>query len=166
MCADRVIDLYVVDPDDDPDVADAAAQVRDALARTHAYGAGQSTAATEIRLRMVAVKAASKATTPQGAAAARAVAQASAVAHMGAHALGAAGYAAKAIALANPDEPDAWLAEIDWQTAQLADQQIAALKLLPLLGEQRSGPLGPGLLAQGVPGRAIRELQRRIGTPS
>ncbi|MGB3696369.1 MAG: putative immunity protein [Gordonia sp. (in: high G+C Gram-positive bacteria)] len=154
-CAQRVVTLF--DADDE-----AVGQVRDALARARAYGAGESDAATEIGKRMIAVRAAKSATTPAGAAAARAVAQASAVAHMGAHALGTAAYAVKAVSLANPDRPDCVCDEIAWQIAQLTDAEKEALRLLPPLGKDSSGPLGPGLLARGILGSTIREIQAAI----
>ncbi|WP_353618986.1 putative immunity protein [Microbacterium candidum] len=135
--------------------------MQDALARTRAYGRGESTASEEIAKRLRAVKAATAAATPAGAAAARSAAQASAVAHMGAHALGAAAYAVKAVSLAHPDE-DAVGAEIRWQTDQLTDAQRAALRRLPLLGTDRSGPLGTGLLSKGILGSTIRDIQARI----
>lgn len=144
--------------------ADAAAeeQIRDAVARTRAYSAGESSAAAEISKRLVAVKAADAATTPAGAAAARAVAQAAAVAHMGAHALGAAAYAAKAVSLANQDQPEAIHEEIRWQLAHLSERERSALQLLPPLGADSSGPLGPGLLSRGILGTSIREIQAQI----
>lgn len=156
-CAERVLALFESD-------REAMAGVGDALARTRAYGAGQSTAAEEISKRLVAVKAARSATTPAGAASARAVGQASAVAHMAAHALGAAGYAVKALALAHPESPAAAAEEIRWQLGQLDEQQRSALRLLPPLGSDTSGPLGPGLLAGGVVGSTIREIQAEVGS--
>lgn len=155
VCAERVVPLFDAD-------AVAVEQVRDALERTRAFSAGQSTAADEIRLRMVAVKAASKATTPAGAAAARSVAQASAVAHMGAHALGAAGYAAKAVSLANPGTPAAVDAELEWQLDQLTPSERKILQLLPDVGAPEPGPLGPGLLASGFLGNVIGRLQASV----
>ncbi|WP_229051472.1 putative immunity protein [Aeromicrobium sp. Leaf350] len=156
-CAERVIPLFDGD-------ARAVADVADALARTRAYAAGQGSAAEEIKKRLVAVKAAKSATTPAGAAAARAVGQASAVAHMGAHALGAAGYAVKAVSLANPSSPDAVTAEIRWQLSRLTDVDRSILRQLPPLGSDTSGPLGPGLLAGGIVGQAIREIQAQVGS--
>ncbi|WP_161928189.1 putative immunity protein [Gordonia crocea] len=155
-CAERVVPLFDAD-------ADSRAQIRDAVERTRAYSAGEGVTAQEIRKRLVAATAAKAATTPAGAAAARSVAQASAVAHMGAHALGAAAYAAKAVALANPENPEAVADEIAWQMAQLADAERAILRQLPEVGTDSSGPLGPGLLATGQLGAAITELQARIG---
>lgn len=51
---------------------------------------------------------------PAAVAAARAAGQAAATAHMGAHALGSAAYAAKAVGLANPDQIGAVANEIRW----------------------------------------------------
>ena len=154
-CAERVLPLF-----DGDDTGRAA--LTDAVGRTHAYAAGSRTAAEETALRMVAVKVAGTASTPAGAAAARAVAQASAVAHMGAHAFGAAGYAAKAVSLAEPGDAARVDVEIDWQLSRLTVDQCAVLATLPALGENSSGPLGPGLLTQGVVGSTIRILQERV----
>ncbi len=151
-CAERVLPLFEAEaPDDD--------RARDAIARARAFGRGELGAAGEIRRRFDAVRAAASARSPAAAAAARAAAQAAAVAHMGAHALGAAAYAAKAAGLAAPGEPDAVEDEVRWQLAQLTPEVRAALRLLPPLGENSSGPLGPGLLASGVLGTVIRQIQ-------
>jgi len=154
-CAERVVSLFVADDE-------AVEQVQDALARTNAYARGESTADAEIAKRMIAVKAAGRATTPAGAAAARSVAQASAVAHMGAHALGAAAYAAKAVSIAEPDRVDD---EVHWQLDQLTADERVALRRLPLLGDDSAGPLGPGLLSRGVLGTVIEQIQSSVGDP-
>ncbi len=78
---------------------------------------------------------------------------------MGAHALGAAAYSAKATGLSAPERPEAVREEIDWQLASMSDEVRAALRKLPPVGANRSGPLGPGLLASGVLGAIIRDLQ-------
>lgn len=155
-CAERVLPLF------DADVV-AQDAIRDAVVRARAYSAGESSAAGEISKRLTAVKAANAATTPAGAAAARAVAQAGAVAHMGAHALGAAAYAAKAVSLANKDQPELVQEEVRWQVAHMSERERAALRLLPPLGADSSGPLGAGLLSRGVLGATIRQIQSRIG---
>ncbi|MBB1510745.1 putative immunity protein [Tessaracoccus sp. MC1756] len=153
-CAEHVLPLFEADQQ-------AEELIRDAVARAHAFARGESTAAAEIKLRMVAVKAAGAATTQAGAAAARSAGQAAAVAHMGAHALGAAAYAVKAAALANPQRPDSAEEEVAWQLSQLSAAEREALRLLPELGST-SGPLGPGLLAQGILGDTIRHIQATI----
>jgi hypothetical protein len=78
---------------------------------------------------------------------------------MGAHALGAAAYAAKAAGLAAPDHPDAVSDEIRWQLVHLSAAARAALQQLPPVGENSSGPLGPGMLSTGDLGSIIGELQ-------
>jgi hypothetical protein len=112
---------------------------RHAIARTRAFARGELDVAEEIRGRFVGGGAARDVRAPAAAAAARAAGQAAAVAHMGAHALGAAAYAAKAVK--------------------------TALRLLPPLGEDSSGPLGPGLLASGLQGTIIRDLQAGLADP-
>jgi hypothetical protein len=76
---------------------------------------------------------------------------------MGAHALGAAAYAAKAAEIVDPGRGGA--AEIAWQLANMSQTVRAALNQLPTLGEDPSGPLGTGLLASGLLGENIRSIQ-------
>jgi hypothetical protein len=83
---------------------------------------------------------------------------------MGAHALGAAAYAAKAAGLAAPDQPTAVSDEIAWQLDHLNGPVRAALQQLPPVGEDSAGPLGPGLLSSGILGSIIRKLQAAIGS--
>jgi hypothetical protein len=154
-CAERVLALFEAEAPRD-------SRPRDAIIRARAFARGGLSAAEEIRRRFVAGAAARDVKAPAAVAAARAAAQAAAVAHMGAHALGAAAYAAKAVGLANPDRPDAVAAEIRWQLRHMSAKVKAALRQLPALGANRSGPLGPGLLSSGVLGTAIRELQARL----
>jgi hypothetical protein len=151
-CAERVLAVFeAVSPDDD--------RPRDAIERTRAFARGELDAAGEIRRRFIAGRAARGVTDPAAVAAARAAAQASGVAHMGAHALGAAAYAAKAAGQAAPERPTAVDDELRWQLAQLSASARSALSTLPTLGEDRSGPLGPGLLASGILGSVIRRIQ-------
>jgi hypothetical protein len=151
-CAERVLPLFEADaPGDD--------RPRDAIARARAFSRGELRAADEIRQRFVAGRAAGVVGSPAAVAAARAAAQASGVAHMGAHALGAAAYAAKAAALGDPDRAEAVDDEIRWQLQQMTAATRAALRCLPLLGEDSAGPLGAGLLASGVLGTVIRAIQ-------
>ncbi len=136
-CAERALPLFEEEAPDDDDRA------RDAISRARAFARGELSAAVEIRRRFVAGRAAHSATSPAGAAAARAAAQAAGVAHMGAHALGAAAYAAKAVELAHPSAPEARAEEVRWQLAALSPEASAALRALPPLGEDSAGPLGP-----------------------
>ena len=78
---------------------------------------------------------------------------------MGAHALGAAAYAAKAAGLAAPDRPQAVEEEIRWQFERMSPVTRVALRQLLRVGENSSGPLGPGLLASALLGTIIRRLQ-------
>jgi hypothetical protein len=88
-CAERVLALFEAQAPGDR-------RPRDAIARTRAFARGELAVADEIRRRFVGGGAARDVRAPAAAAAARAAGQATAVAHMGAHALGAAAYAAKA----------------------------------------------------------------------
>jgi Imm-5 like putative immunity protein len=109
-CAERVLGLFEAEAPGD-------IRPRDAIARTRAFACGELDVAGEIRRRFVAGGAARGVTGPAPVAAARAAGQAAAVAHMGAHALGAAAYADKAAGLAAPDRPEAVSEEIRWQLA-------------------------------------------------
>ena len=155
-CAERVLSIFESEaPADD--------RPRDAIARARAFSRGELDAAGEIRRRFVAGRAAHAVSTPAAAAAARAAGQASGVAHMGAHALGAAAYAAKAVGLAAPDRPTAAADEVRWQIEHMSVAVREALRLLPPLGVDPAGPLGSGLLATGVLGESIREIQVALG---
>jgi len=150
-CAERVLPLFEAEAPSDGRPADA-------IVRARAFGRGELDAAGQIRQRFVAGRAAGVVSDPAAVAAARSAAQASGVAHMGAHALGAAAYAA------NPD--DAVDAEIAWQLGHMTQPVREALRRLPLLGEDPSGPLGSGLLASGVLGSVIRKLQAGLAEPA
>ncbi len=157
-CAERVLAIFEAESPTDP-------RPRDAIARARAFARGELDAAGEIRRRFVAGRAAHDVTTPPAIAAARAAAQAAGVAHMGAHALGAAAYAAKAAGWSRPDQVDAIRDEIRWQLEHSSPETRAALRQLPLLGEDTSGPLGPGLLNRGVLAANIRALQAGLALP-
>ena len=157
-CAERVLGLFEAAAPDDP-------RPRDAIARTRAFAAGELGVAQQIRDRFIGGGAARDVGVPAAAAAARAAGQAASVAHMGAHAMGAAAYAAKAAGLADPGRRDAVDAEIRWQLGHASATAGAALRLLPPVGENASGPLGPGLLASGLLGAIIRDLQARLAGP-
>jgi hypothetical protein len=55
--------------------------------------------------------------------------------------------------------------EIRWQLDHVSTPARAALRRLPAVGENASGPLGPGLLASGLLGTVIRDLQAGLATP-
>ncbi len=154
-CAARVLPVFEAEAPDD-------GRARAAIDRARAFARGDLTAAEEIRRRFVAGRAARDATSPAGVAAARSAAQAAGVAHMGAHALGAAAYAAKAVELAHPHDPRARADEVEWQLAALSPDAAAALRTLPPVGDDPAGPLGAGLLATGVLGEVILEIQAHL----
>jgi hypothetical protein len=139
--------------------APADGRPRDAISRARAFAQGELGTAGEIRRRFIAGRAAHDVNSP----AAVAAAEAAGVAHMGAHALGAAGYAAKSAALAAPDRPSTTSDEIVWQIAHMGTQVRAAPLQLPPLGEDSAGPLGSGLLASGILGSTIRTIQANLG---
>lgn len=103
-CTERVLPLFEAEAPDD-------GRPRDGIARARAFSRGELDAAGEIRRRFVAGRAAQSATSPAGRAAAWSAGQAAGVAHMGAHSLGAAAYAAKAAELAPPKRGEA---EVLW----------------------------------------------------
>lgn len=157
-CAERVLGLFEAEaPEDD--------RPRAAIGRARAFARGELNTAEEIRRRFVGGVPAGEVKAPAAAAAARAAGQAVAVCHMGAHALGAAAYAVKAAGLAAPDRPEAANDEIRWQLAHMTAEVRAALRALPPVGENRSGPLGPGLLASGQLCTIIRALQAGLAQP-
>lgn len=151
-CAERVLELFEARAPDD-------GRPRALIARARAFARGELSTAAEIRRRFAGGVGAGEVTDPVAAAAARAAGQAVGVCHMGAHALGAAAYAAKAAGLAEPDRPEAVDEEIRWQLGHMTPGVRAALRALPRVGENPSGPLGPGLLASGELATIIRTLQ-------
>ena len=152
-CAERVLELFEAEAPED-------SRPRDAIARTRVFARGELGVAEQIRRRFIDGGAARGVKSPAAAAAARAAGQAAAIPHMGAHALGAAAYAAKAAGLAAPDRPKAVSEEIRWQLGHMSAAARAALRQLPPVGENPSGPLGPGLL-----GTVIRDLQASLNDP-
>ena len=150
-CAEHVLGLFEakVPADDRP---------RALIARAHAFARGELNTAQEIRRRFTGGVPVGEVKDPAAAAAARAAGQAVGVCHMGAHALGAAAYAVKAVGLANP-RPEAVEDEIRWQLDHMSPEVRVALRTLPLIGENSSGPLGPGLLASGQLRDIVHELQ-------
>ncbi|MGC9963770.1 MAG: putative immunity protein [Acidimicrobiales bacterium] len=154
-CAERVLWLFEAE-------APADNRPRVAIARTRAFARGEVSTAAEIRRRFVGGVPASDVTSRAAGAAARAAGQAVAICHMGAHALGAAAYAVQAGSLAVPDHSEVVDEEIRWQLAHMTAGVRAALRALPPVGENSSGPLGPGLLASGQLRTIIRDLQAAL----
>ncbi|MFZ0970929.1 MAG: putative immunity protein [Solirubrobacteraceae bacterium] len=157
-CAERVLGLFEAQAPGD-------SRPRDAIARLRAFSNGEL-GVSEARRRFVAHAAAREVSAPAAVAAARAAGQAASIPHMGAHALGAAAYAVKAAGLAAPDPPNAVSEEIRWQLGRMSAEARAALRQLPPVGENPAGPLGPGLLASGLLGTIIRDLQAGLADPT
>jgi hypothetical protein len=155
-CAAEVLDVYErAVPGDD--------RVRGAIELARAFARGELDVAEAVRRRGGDAGAAARdAPTPAATAAAYAAEQAAAVAHMGAHALGAAGYAAKASVLAAGGDESVLGSEVRRHVAAMRADAARALASLPMLGEDRSGPLGPGRLAAGLVGDAIRAVQAQL----
>lgn len=151
-CAERVVGLFESEAPND-------SRPREAIGRARAFARGELDVAREIRRRFVGSGAARDVSGPAAVAAAKSAGQAAAVAHMGAHALGAAAYAAKAAGLATPDRPESVSEEVRWQLGHMSTAVRAALRQLPAVGENSSGPLGPGLLASGLLGTIVADLQ-------
>lgn len=151
-CADRVLGLFEAEAPDD-------GRPRALIARTRAFARGELNTAEEVRRRFAGGVGPGDVKSSAAAAAARAAGQAVAICHMGAHALGAAAYAVKAAGLADPDRPEAVEDEIRWQLDHMSAEVRAALRALPPIGGNPSGPLGPGRLASGQLGTIVRELQ-------
>lgn len=151
-CVERTLGLFEAEAPGD-------GRPRALVARTRAYALGELNTADEIRRRFVGGIGPGDVKTPAAVAAAHAAGQAVAVCHMGAHALGAAAYAVMAVGLAHPDQHEPVDDEIRWQLGHMSAEVRAALRSLPPVGENRSGPLGPGRLASGRLGAIIRDLQ-------
>lgn len=155
-CAERVLGVFeAANPGDD--------RPRELIARARGFARGELDTAAEIRRRFSGGVGVGEVDAPAALAAARAAGQAAAVCHMGAHALGAAAYAARAAGLAAPDRPEAVGDEIRWQLGHMSSEVRATLRSLPPAGENSSGPLGPGLLTRGDLGTVIRDLQTGLG---
>jgi hypothetical protein len=151
-CAKRVLHLFEAEaPHDD--------RPRALIDRARAFARGELRTGEGIRRRFAGGVGAHDVTAPAAMAAARAAGQAAAVCHMGAHALGAAAYAADAAGLADPDRTGAVEDEVRWQLDHMSAEVRTALRSLPPVGQDPSGPLGPGLLASGRLGEIIHDLQ-------
>jgi hypothetical protein len=156
-CAQHVLAIFEVAVPGD-------LRVRDAIDHARSFSAGDYDVGDAVRRRGGDAGAAARvAPTPAARAAAYAAEQAAAVAHMGAHALGAAGYAAQASTL-DVGCVDSTVArsEARRHVAEMTTVVARALSSLPALGENRSGPLGPGRLCLGHVGETIREIQRLL----
>lgn len=160
-CAEHVLPIYET-------AAPGDTRVRAAIEQARSFASGALHVADAVRRRGGDAGAAARdAPTPAAKAAAYAAEQAAAVAHMGAHALGAAGYAAKASTLElSSDDDEVARSEAHRHVTDMTAAVADAISSLPALGENRSGPLGPGRLSIGHVGATIREIQRLLAERS
>lgn len=154
-CADRVLFLFETESPDDQ-------RPRAAIARARACARGDLTTAEAIRQRLGSGGENGTSLSAAAVAAARAAGQSSAVRHMGAHGLGAAAFSIKAMCLSPPQNPHAAADEMRWQLTVMPASLRAALRALPVVGTDPSGPLGPGLLSSGEIGRIISTIQAEL----
>ncbi|MCB1247611.1 MAG: hypothetical protein KDB69_10120 [Acidimicrobiia bacterium] len=154
-CAQHVLALFEREAPGDTRPADL-------IARARAFADGTLGAADAIRMRFSGGVRADAAIPDAAAMAARSAGQAAAVCHMGAHGIGAAAYAVRAVELSRADDPGAAESEIVWQVAQMPTEVRTVLNRLPAVGEDTSGPLGPGLLATGAIGSIVVRVQTAL----
>ena len=156
-CAEHVLAIY-------EDAVPGDSRVRAAIDQARSFAAGDLDVGEAVRRRGAEAGAAAReAPTPAATAAAYAAEQAAAVAHLGAHAFGAAGYAAKASTLAaGCVDNTVTETEARRQVAAMTFPVARALSALPGLGENRSGPLAPGRLSGGHVGETIRAIQAQL----
>jgi hypothetical protein len=84
---------------------------------------------------------------------------------MGAHALGAAAYAAQAAGLAAPERPGTLQDEIRWPLRCMSSATRAALRQLPPLGENRAARWAPDYSRPGFSGRSSA-IQAGLAEPA
>lgn len=128
-------------------------RVREAIEGARAFAREELKVGPARQLAAQAHAAARSVDDPAATAAARAAGHAVAVAHMAGHALGAPAYAARAAALANPDDPAAASAIVNWADEHATPAVRAVLRKLPQRPEAPD-PLGAVLL----------ELQARLSS--
>ena len=143
-CAERTLALFETRA-----VGDT--RPRDAVEGARAFARGELKVGPARTLAAQAHAAARDVNEPAATAAARAAGHAVAVAHMASHALGAPAYAATAAALAQPDDPTAAAAIVDWADEQATEAVRTVLRKLP-----------PRTKAPGRLGSLILELQNRL----
>src|SRR5579884_2633663 len=158
-CAERVLGLFEAEaPEDD--------RARDAIARTRAFAHGELDVADQIRRRFKGSGTARDVRSPAAVAAARAAGQAAAIPHMGAHALGAAAYAAKAAGLAVPDRPEAVSEEIRWQLGRMSWRSEPSCESCRPSVRMRPVPSGRGFSPQAFSERSSVISRRTLRSAS
>ena len=129
-CAERVLPLFEAQAPSD-------ARPRQAIDGLRAFARGDMRIGPVRSLAAGAHAAAREIRDPAGVAAARSAGQAAGVAHMAAHARGAAAYAVKAAALATPDHPTVATDEARWQLRHASSAVRDVLGRLPRLRPRR-----------------------------
>ncbi len=142
-CAERTLPLFEAQAPGDM-------RPRDAIDGVRAFARGELRIGPVRALSARAHAAAREVSDPRAVAAARAAGHAAGTAHMAAHARGVA-YAAKAVGLAAPGDPDAVADEARWQLDHASPSVRAALRKLP-----------PPARSRGVLGTLITGMHARI----
>jgi hypothetical protein len=156
-CAERVLELFEAEAPGD-------SRPRDAIARTRAFSRGELGIADEIRRRFVAGGAAREVSArrlwplPER----QGRRQASLI---WAHTLWGQPRTPPRRLDWPPPSGRTVNEEVRWQLGRMSAATRAALRQVPLVGENSSGPLGPGLLASGLLGTIIRDLQAGLADP-
>jgi len=143
-CAERTLSLFEAQAPSDP-------RPRDAIDGLRSFARGEMRIGPVRALSARAHAAAREVGDPAAVAAARAAGQAAGVAHMGAHARGAAAYAAKAAGLAAPHDPTAAADEARWQQSHATPTVRDVLRRLP-----------PPTRPAGMLGALINDLHAKV----
>jgi hypothetical protein len=143
-CAERTLSLFERQAPTD-------SRPRDAIDGVRAFARGELRIGPARALSVAAHAAAREVGDPAAVAAARAAGHAAATAHMAAHARGAPAYAAKAAALAAPDDPGAVAHEVDWALSHASPGVLDALRRLP-----------PPMRPAGVLGAVISDIHTGV----
>jgi hypothetical protein len=123
-CAERTLPLFETQAPSDT-------RPRDAIDGVRAFARGEMRIGLMRALAVAAHAAARAVADPAAVAAARAAGHAAATAHMGSHARGVPAYAAKARALAAPDDPTAVAGEVRWALERASPAVREVLRKLP-----------------------------------
>jgi hypothetical protein len=143
-CAERALPMFERQAPSDT-------RPRDALDGAHAFARGELRIGQARALAVAAHAAAREVADPAAVAAARATGHAVATAHMASHARGAPAYAAKAAALAAPDDPAAVANEVRWALMHATPAVLDALRRLP-----------PPVRPAGILGAVISEIHTSV----
>lgn len=123
-CAERVLPIFET-------AAPLDTRPRDAIDGVRAFARGELRIGPVRTLSAKAHSAAREVADPSVVAAARAAGHAAGVAHMAAHARGVA-YAAIAVGLASPDDPNALVDEANWQIEHASPKIRDVMRKLPV----------------------------------